>query len=300
MRGALGRERRIQVGLDYFHSIQPVLHVIAFHQKAGLIELAHRPRDILRRAHDIVQRASLMTDAHARVGVARIVEHLVFEADYVLLAVIGPFSRPVLHREIDHTLETVAGVVRQEYAILYAILDSAVGAGSHLPLPHQFEIAEDIFGEQVFGDVRAVVGLEAAILDAPGVAGWNFLARIVPASHGRAVEQGDPSGLRVASRDSESGAQVQGEFHAGDPFCLAKILARILTAVSTSRSLTMKGGRKRSTVSCVQLISRPSAMASSTICLPGISISRPIMRPNPRTSLTKECLRASSFSIRWR
>ena len=41
----------------------------------------------------------------------------------------------------------------------------------------------------------------------------------------------------------------------------------------------------RSTVSCVQLISRPSAMASSTICLPGMARSMPSIRPKPRTSL---------------
>src|ERR1022692_4320685 len=237
---AFRRERRIQVRLHQLHAVQPVLDMIAFHHQACLVELAHRPRDILRRTHDIVQRARLVARSHPRVGVARIVEDLVFEAHYIFLPMVGPFGRTVLHREIDEILEAVRRVVREEYAVLDAILDSAVGAGRHLPLPRQFEIAEHVLGEQVFGDVRAAIGLQAAIVDGPGVAGWNFLPRIAPARHGRAVEKTDPSGLRQAGqRCSQSGAQTKCKFHAGDPFCLSKILPRIFTAVSTSRSVTM-------------------------------------------------------------
>src|ERR1039458_6864968 len=41
-------------------------------------------------------------------------------------------------------------------------------------------------------------------------------------------------------------------------------------------------------------------MASSTICLPGTASSTPSINPKPRTSLTKPCLRARSFSFRWK
>ena len=41
---------------------------------------------------------------------------------------------------------------------------------------------------------------------------------------------------------------------------------------------------------------QPSAIASSTICLPGMCSSTPSIRPKPRTSLMNACLRASSFS----
>ncbi len=43
----------------------------------------------------------------------------------------------------------------------------------------------------------------------------------------------------------------------------------------------------RRIVSCVQLINSPSAIASRTICLPGMSSSTPIISPTPRTSLMK-------------
>jgi hypothetical protein len=46
-------------------------------------------------------------------------------------------------------------------------------------------------------------------------------------------------------------------------------------AASTSFSAAIYGSRKRSTVSWAQLSGRPSAMASSTICLPGAVSSTP-------------------------
>ncbi len=172
--------------------------MIALHHQARLVELAHRPRDVLGWSYNVVKRARLVIGAHFRVGVARIVQHLVFEAHYVFLTVIGPFGRPILHREIDDILEAVSRVARQEYAILDAIFDAAIGAGRHLPLPLQFEIAEQILGEQVLRDVRAGLGFQAAIVDGPAIAGRDFLARIVPSGHGLAVEETDPTGLRRA------------------------------------------------------------------------------------------------------
>src|ERR1017187_493277 len=41
-------------------------------------------------------------------------------------------------------------------------------------------------------------------------------------------------------------------------------------------------------------------MASSTICLPGTASSTPSINPKPRTSFTKPCLRARSFSLTWK
>src|SRR5471032_1309947 len=83
-------------------------------------------------------------------------------------------------------------------------------------------------------------------------------------------------------------------------FALPNSFARIFNAWSTSFSVAIYGSRKRSTVSCVQLINSPSAMASSTICFPGLSSSTPIISPKPRTSLTNACLRANSFNCTWK
>src|ERR1039457_350361 len=100
-----------------------------------MIELAHRPGRVLERREHVIERARLVIGAAPRIGILRIVEHLVFEADYILLPLGRPVHAPTLDRRVHAILEPLPwDVVGQHHPLLYAVLHAAIAAWRNLPL----------------------------------------------------------------------------------------------------------------------------------------------------------------------
>ena len=89
----------------------------------------------------------------------------------------------------------------QEHVILDAILHAAVASLRDAPIEDQFEVAEGILCEEVFGDLGVGVRLQTAVLQRPGIAGGIFLARIVPPAHVVSVEEQLPSVRFLGGRE---------------------------------------------------------------------------------------------------
>src|SRR5882724_4844515 len=76
--------------------------------------------------------------------------------------------------------------------------------------------------------------------------------------------------------------------HRRSPYTFANSSSSVATRRSTSASLTMRGGKKRRTVSIVQLTRKPRSRQPFTNWAPGKSSWMPSINPRPRTSWIKE------------
>ena len=99
-----------------------------------------------------------------------------------------------------------------------------------------------------------------------------------------------------------SGRRGHTQIHAHErsPFTAARAASSSTAIWFTSAESTMYGGRSRSTVSAVRLMSSPRSSAASTTGAAGRSSSRPQITPAPRTSTTVEwraATRRSAASI---
>jgi hypothetical protein len=73
--------------------------------------------------------------------------------------------------------------------ILNAILHAAVSARRDPPVPFQFEVSEEVFGEKIFDNLGTRHGFETAILDAERVARRRLFSGIYPIRITVAIEQ---------------------------------------------------------------------------------------------------------------
>src|SRR5579872_5322646 len=102
-------------------------------------------------------------------------------------------------RALDAQLEPLPAGTRffrgYKAVILDAIFEAAIAGWRDFPIELQLEIGVVILAEQIFGDARMWVGLEASIFDGPGIARGCFQTRVVPIAHGLAVEKENPACL---------------------------------------------------------------------------------------------------------
>src|SRR5438094_4242 len=76
--GTLSDFGRLQASIHHLLFVEPMFNMIALQDEPRMIELAHRVCGILGGRKHIVQRASLVAGAAPRVGIALVVQHLVF------------------------------------------------------------------------------------------------------------------------------------------------------------------------------------------------------------------------------
>src|SRR5215470_11213212 len=128
--------------------------------------------------------------AHA-IGMAFIVDALIFKADDVLLPMLGPRVTAVRVGESDLVLELCSFLFLYPNPVLDTIFHTAVGALGHAPVEDQIEVAELLRAEQIFLIPGAALRFETAILDGERVG--RFLRRVLPAVERGAVEEQDPA-----------------------------------------------------------------------------------------------------------
>ena len=152
--------RRLEAGIHHLLAVQPVLHPIALHHQARMVELAHRFGRILRCCEDVVERRGPVQRAVVkRVGIGGIVRDLVLEADDVILTLGGTVAAPVLQGSVDVGFESRLVLVAQKEVVLNAIFQTAVAPRRNLPVPFELEIAVGVGAEEILFDHRMLGSL---------------------------------------------------------------------------------------------------------------------------------------------
>ena len=120
-----------------FDAIHPVFDMITAQDDTGLVELAYRLSGIRGRRNHVVEGARSVLGIAESVAIFRVVGHLIFEADDVVLAVIraalhGRFEGPV--HDAFKTFGGMGGVERsQEEMLLNPVFHAAVARGRDAP-----------------------------------------------------------------------------------------------------------------------------------------------------------------------
>ena len=206
--GFFQRRFGAEVAVDNLHAVEPVLDVVAFDDDARLVVLADGLGGGLRGGDHRIERASLIVGAALGVGVAGVVDHLIFECDDVFLRGLRAFEFAgpcAVVGEVFKLPELLRAAFVDEEAVLHAILQSAVAFGFDLPFPCEFEIAKLGKAEEVFAEFGMRDGFQGAVFDDPGIAGGRELGDVFPAFHRFAVEEQLPAGLLFGGGEGVGG-----------------------------------------------------------------------------------------------
>lgn len=165
--------RAAQFALGHFAAIEPVLHVIAIHDDAALVELAHGAQCFARRVDQRVDGGGESVGCVVRVR--GVIQHLVFKA----------------HRAVAG----VAGIKQGGafFAFGEEVFHAAVAHGADAPLELKLEVREHRIRHQIaaraIGSAIARWQDEAAVSNLPRPSRDGWLPIRVPARRAAAIKQ---------------------------------------------------------------------------------------------------------------
>lgn len=159
----------IQIEVDYFFAIEPMLDVEALDEDAAFVPLIWPGWLGLGGGRVVIESSGGMSRGRERIGVSDVVGDLVFEAG---------------------GLEAFGGVAPG----LDAVFDAGVGTGFCSPFEGEVKIVEGVAGEKVDGFALGRCGTEDSVHGLPGGLGRIGIVRPEPAFEGFAIEEGNRVG----------------------------------------------------------------------------------------------------------